>query len=465
MPSWFERAVDPEVVVRELIRAVPELSAADPARDGHTPAGTVTGCRMIRLRAAEPEGHWTATYLVDLEGPDGPGETVSAHGTLIPPEVTDPQVAVSSIPFGADGWECWLPGSRVLLRTWSTDEALPALAAITDHRTGPAVLQVLLRGSSPARQQLTLRSITAAIASYKPGVRVTLICELTYDRSDPPASWPPTIVAKAHLGDEAAAVFDAQAALWASPLATSDVLAIAEPIGYAADLGLSVQGYLSHDRTLKDLLAEVFDSAEQANEPLPWIEATAQGLAAVHTSGVVHGGIHRWEEELASQRMKHDKLAAAVPWLAELTQGVVDRLTSAGSVSEADALAPSHGSFRTAQVVLMSDRVGIIDFDKLRQAEPAADIGPFLAKLRHTAVNKGDENRPAGPGVQERVDRIHDAFVDAYRTAAPLSLERLACWEGLEHFSLVLGSAKKGLPDRAASCADMMHRHLDLHGL
>lgn len=461
MTTWFERAVDPEAVVRELVQTHAAVTPVGSAGPAHTlDAG---GARMIRLRAAEPEGHWTATYLVPLCGP-GSQETVSVHGTLIPPEAGDPQFSVSTVPFGADGWQCWLPRCRVLLRTWSADEALPALAIITDRQAGREVLQRLLRASSPQRRELTLSSVTAAVASYKPGVRVTVICDLGYERMPPPASWPPVVVAKAHGGEEAAAVFDAQRALWTSPLRVSAVVAIAEPIGYDPDLGLTVQGHLAHERTLKEVLADDVHNGRQT-EGTRWIAATARGLAAVHTSGVVHGPRRTFDDELDSQRTKHDKLVAAVPWLADLTDGVAGRLQSADGASVADPLASSHGSFRTAQVVLMEKRVGIIDFDKLCLAEPASDIGPFLAKLRHTAVNKTEASRRPGVGALEQVDAIRADFLAAYGAAAPVSLDRVALWEALEHFSLVLGSAKKGLAERASSCAVMMLRHLDLHGI
>jgi aminoglycoside phosphotransferase (APT) family kinase protein len=237
---------------------------------------------------------------------------------------------------------------------------------------------------------------------------------------------------------------------------------IAEPLGHVGELGLSVQGYLEHDRTLKELLAASFGGGDE--DPTESVRATATALAAVHTSGVVHGDVHSWEDELASQLKKHDKLAAAVPWLAEHTAGVPDRLEAAGRAEAADPPGASHGSFRTAQVLLGAGPVAIIDFDKLRQAEPAADIGPFLAKLRHTAVNKGGDELPdeaTAAAIGGRVDDLRREVLDAYRADGTVSPSRLACWEGLEYLSLVLGSAKKGLPERAASCATMLHRHLE----
>ncbi len=453
--TWFERAVDPGRVAAELSDVVPQLAGGSSA---------LTGARMIRLRAAEPEGHWTATYLLQTTGAAGAADTISAHGLLVPPGAPDPQVS-SVADFGGDGWQCWLPKSRVLLHTWSADEALPGLAAVTDPTTGRDLLEELLRASSPGRHDLALRAVTATVAAYKPGARVTLVCDLDYGRADVPPAWPRAVVAKAHLEDEGVTVYEAQQALWASPLATSEMVAVAEPIGYVPELSLSVQGHLEHERTLKDLLAQGFDAAPGTGpDPEPAMRATAAAIAAVHTSGVRYGERTTWEDELAGQLKKHSNLMSVVPWLGELTAGVPERLAAAGARTRADPPGPSHGSFRTAQVLLMKPGVGIIDFDKLRQAEPAADIGPFLSKLRHTAVNKGEDSRD-NVSVPARVDTLRDAFLDAYRSAAPLSAERLACWEALEHFSLVLGSAKKGLAERGASCASMMHRHLDAHGL
>lgn len=459
--SWFERAVRADGVAEDLRHAVPEFASGTKA---------LTGCQMIRLRAAEPEGHWTATYLLDVTDDHGTAGVVAAHGTLIPPDASAPDLA-KSVPFGTDGWSCWLEEDRLLLETWSFDDELPALAALTDPASARSVMEGVLRASAPSRQDLTLAGCTATVASYKPGVRVTMCCDLAYDGPGQPASWPSTVVAKGHSGEDGATVHQAQLALWDSPLAEDPALAIAEPYGFVEELGLSVQGYLDHERSLKDLLAAVFGSAGEASDAdaVAALRATAGGLAALHTSGVRYGDEKTWDDELASHSKKHDKLAAAVPWLSGYTGGVLDRLAAAGRKSLADPAVASHGSFRAAQVLLRDGgRVGIIDFDKLRQAEPAADLGPFLSKLRHTAVNKGGDELPdaaTAAAIGARVHATGTAFIDTYREQAPVSEARLACWEGLEYLSLVLGSAKKGLPERAASCATMLHEHLQAHGI
>jgi hypothetical protein len=481
--TWFERAVRPEHVAEELRGRVPEL-VEDPQR--------LAGVRMIRLRSAEDEGHWTATYLLDL-----PGRTIAARGLLVPPGSDPPASAAaeaSTAPFAGDGWSCWLPDSRVLLHTRTADESIPGLAAMTDPRSACEVLGALLRSAESGGPFSTPVEVTTTVAAYKPGVRVTMICDLGYAvqpaQSGSPGAvdpaGPPTVVVKATAGAESLALHEVQRALWDSPLATDQRLRIARPLGHVPELGMAVQAHLEHDRTLKDLLAGSFSGAppgreqpgmtqpgqtQQTQEPTDALRATAAALAALHTSGVRHGRLVSFEDELAITRRKHDDLAAVVPWLSHHTAGVLDRLAAAATHSDPQPPAPSHGSFRTAQVLLPDGGgIGLIDLDKLRQAEPAADVGPFLAKLRHTAVNKGTDSGalPDEATMAERsarVDALRAAFLAAYEEQAPLSRERAAVWEGLELVSLVLGSAKKGLTERGASCARMLHDHLRSAGI
>lgn len=458
--GWFERAVRADRVAEDLRAAVPEFAGG---------ALALVGCQMIRLRAAEPEGYWTATYLLDTTGATG-SATVAAHGTLIPPGGDAPDID-RSVPFGADGWRCWLGADRLLLETWSSDDALPALAALSDPATARAVIEAVLRASDPNRRELVLAGCTATVVSYKPGVRVTMCCDLDYGEPGPSAVAPSTVIAKGHCGQDGVAVHRAQVALWDSPLASDPAVRIAEPYGYVEEFGVSVQGYVDHERSLKDLLAVVFGPGDGVSDAdaMDATRATAAGLAALHSSGVGFGAPETWEDVLASHVKKHDKLAAAVPWLEDYTGGVLARLAAAGRATPADPPVAGHGSFRSAQVLLRDDgSVGIIDFDKLHQAEPAADLGAFLSKLRHTAVNKGGDQLPdaaTAAAIGERVDALRAGFLDAYRDRATVSEARLACWEGLEFLSLVLGSAKKGLRERAASCATMLHEHLSTHGM
>jgi hypothetical protein len=63
------------------------------------------------------------------------------------------------------------------------------------------------------------------------------------------------------------------------------------------------------------------------------------------------------------------------------------------------------------------------------------------------------------------VETLRETFLGEYTRTAPLSERRLAVWEALELFSLVLSASKKMLGPRTRNCVAMLERHLDDHGL
>ena len=71
----------------------------------------------------------------------------------------------------------------------------------------------------------------------------------------------------------------------------------------------------------------------------------------------------------------------------------------------------SHGDFSPSQIVFSGDECGLIDFDTLCQAEPALDLGQFLAYLRLTA-RKAARSSPLDGGPQ--TERVCARFVAAY---------------------------------------------------
>lgn len=455
--TWFERGVRPDSVSSALKREVPELRS-----------GTVdlVDCRVTRLRSSD-DGEWTATYLFELAGPTETHRTVSAHGTLVPDGGTVPPTG-STAPFGEDGWSHWLPELRLHLNVWSADAGLPGLQAVTQERTALPLLQQLLEAHRPTGGRAQLVGCETSVLTYKAGLRATVSCDLAVSPSHASSVWPRTVVAKVHRVDDGRACHEVLEALWASPMRDSPGLRIPEPVGYVDDLGISVQTHLDHRGTLKDLLADAFSGALAPADAARAVGTTARGLAALHTSAVSTGAPVTWADELAAVEGKQAKLTALLPWLDTLTGAVLTRIGRDASLADPDPAVPSHGSLRPAQVlVLDAGGLGLIDFDKAAQAEPARDIAMFLVKLRHSAVNKtGGEVAAGSNAFEERsshVDTLADAFLAAYREHAAVTEERVRVWEALELCSLVLSAAKKMLPDRAATCAAMLDRHLTAH--
>jgi hypothetical protein len=109
---------------------------------------------------------------------------------------------------------------------------------------------------------------------------------------------------------------------------------------------------------------------------------------------------------------------------------------------------PSHGSFRPAQVLLYKDQIGFIDFDTFCQSEPANDLALFLSSVMSLAMTNTDfdETRDSGSGMDETTRKsrfemamsLSEQFLDEYEKYRPVSRQRVALWEALDIFMLVL---------------------------
>ena len=180
---------------------------------------------------------------------------------------------------------------------------------------------------------------------HKPGSR----CTVRYDLDlDPATSGAPTmVVAKTYRGDKGANAFAGMQALWDAPSRPGEV-ALAEPIAYRHDLRLLVQGPVEEERTLKDLVRSTFAAPE--DERATALDAVgaelakaADGLAALHDSGIEHGEVVTWEEELGDVRNLIARLRGRCP--ARRTRS---RRSSTGSRSAAAGRRPSRWRPATA---------------------------------------------------------------------------------------------------------------------
>ena len=107
-----------------------------------------------------------------------------------------------------------------------------------------------------------------------------------------------------------------------------------------------------------------------------------------------------------------------------------------------------HGSFRPAQVLLYKDQIGFIDFDSICQSEPGNDLALFLSSVMSFAMTNTDfdETSDSGAGMDEETRQtrfeigmsLSEQFLDEYEKHRPISRQRVALWEALDLFMLVL---------------------------
>jgi hypothetical protein len=143
--------------------------------------------------------------------------------------------------------------------------------------------------------------------------------------------------------------------------------------------------------------------------------AAAIAAARLHTSvaGVGAGRPNSEADEARRVLERAEVLAAHDGVRSGDVLRVAARLASRLMEATPDAYRPSHGSFKPSQLLFAADgRLVLTDLDHFALADPARDIGYFLAYLHPTAVWYGRSD------ARQRFESAAAAFVGSYEQAA-----------------------------------------------
>src|SRR5438046_211422 len=161
-----------------------------------------------------------------------------------------------------------------------------------------------------------------------------------------------------------------------------DTPRVLQPLGYVSDLHMlllpAVAGSEFH------LLA--FDTTVASEVRLQWMRRAGTVLAGLHAAPVRAGPTRRLIDDAAYLARLSTPIARAAPSLALPFVEAIRRLESA--THEEPPAVPSHGSFRSDQLLIEGDEPLMIDLDGLCRANPARDVGNFLAYLRWKSIRQ-----------------------------------------------------------------------------
>jgi hypothetical protein len=467
LPDWLEAATAPEPFCAALTRAVPELASGELI---------IQECDIGHVRIKRDS--WTGVYELTVAGPRGDQPRVVAlRGTIIPPGQPESDVAgderAHSQAFGMDGWRAYLPELRISLERASSDAALPALPILTDPEQARTLLEQSIRAAAPNYHDLQIESCTPKIMRYTPGSRCTVLYRLQYpagqaDRPD----WPELVVAKTYKGGKGKHAYAGMRALWESSFKHDGGVTLAEPLAYLPNLNVLVQGPIREEQTLQELIASTVRTGTIAasDELYHFIRMTAAGLAALHRSEVRFGPVRTWDDELAEVRSVVSDIASAVPAMAIAAEPLLVWLEERAAACPADPIMTVHGTFRPGQVLIYKGQIGFIDFDSFCQAEAALDLSLFLRRTKDIVLSALGQDNADGTDVEAlragllaQADAICEEFLSEYELHARVSRERVALWEALDLFTLVLHSWTKVKPERLKNAMLTLEQHL--HGM
>jgi Phosphotransferase enzyme family len=334
------------------------------------------------------------------------------------------------------------------VQAFPADSSLPALAASCDTTSHSTVFEAL---QAAARMQLgddtwQLVSAKAVPVRYKPANRCVIRYHLALDHGidDGATTRILTLFGKVYADPEQArSVQNLQQRLYDEQASKTEVAKntlngeeksviehgggtplLPRPLGMVDSLGLTFNAavqpknyreqMLTGNRALRPKL-EKGKGGEITELVIPTEELwlTAIALARLHTSTVRpdEKAPRTGAKEAKRARERASLIAGHNPAQAEEVLGLAEQLATRLETLEPDVYRPAHGGFKASQLLFHSHKVFVVDFDGFCLADPALDVGYFLAYLR-----------PSGlwyhlPGMMPWFQAAAEAFTSTYRHA------------------------------------------------
>jgi hypothetical protein len=377
----------------------PSVTAATQALDGYLADHSTDGVRppLRYLRRKPGRG------LVAVFGPGRVGDIYTV--TVDEGSLTRPDDAAFS-------------GARI--ERFPIDPKLPQLDTVmapSEHAALADVLESSARRAHDLPAHWRLQDVAAQPVRYKPGDRCVIRYRLTFGDPSAPgatrlATRTCTLVAKLYREESEAQAADE---LLHRLRERAGGGWTARSLGVVPGLPLALTEDLGSGRDpvpARSGLHVVHPGSEDAFDV---VARAARALAELHTSGVDLPGLklRTATDEAGKAGKRAALLEQYVPELGPQVRQVTAALRDTLTALPADTVRPAHGSYKSSQLLVRNGAVFLVDFDQFCLADPALDVGYFLAYLR-----------PAGlwyhrAGRRAWFETAAEAFLSAY-------LERLA---------------------------------------
>jgi hypothetical protein len=167
-----------------------------------------------------------------------------------------------------------------------------------------------------------------------------------------------------------------------------------------------------------ELNSLAFSSQEDIVTRERWIREAGARLSALHRYGPLEGPVRNLQDDLAELSEYVPAMERAAPQEAARYKKAMRKIERLAEGRAESSSVAGHGAFRTDQFMIEDGRLVMIDLDSFCRANPARDVGNFLAYLDWKEMRK--------PDLSAFVDRARRAFLEGYGPAGlPLDPEWL----------------------------------------
>jgi thiamine kinase-like enzyme len=185
-------------------------------------------------------------------------------------------------------------------------------------------------------------------------------------------------------------------------------------LGWRPDMQLSLLEALPGKPLISDLLKARLRGRTTEPEIMSlreMIDACAKIAATLHTSDIKLGRRRTLDDEIASLRTGFADVQRISPELGALLDSWLNRISTYAEQSDALNLCFAHGDYTYTQLIFAGKQAGLVDFDSVCQAEPALDVGHFLAYLRVAGFKA---QKLADDGPTTLVEELCERFMNTY---------------------------------------------------
>jgi hypothetical protein len=324
------------------------------------------------------------------------------------------------------------------VQAFPADASLPALATSCDTSSGSPVFEALQAAALVQLQDRAwhLVSAQAEAVRYKPANRCVIRYRLLLEKSQQATGIIEqrklTIFGKVYADpQQARSVQSLQQQLYNEQEQGKDTPLLPRPLGIIDHLGLTfneavqpeadeqqVDGKWAFLRTGTRALQPQLERGRggvitQIVIPEEEVRLTGQALARLHNSHVRPGetGPRTGAKEAKRARERASLIARYNPEQAEEVQRLAHELASRLEHLQPEAYRPAHGGFKASQLLFHSHYVYVVDFDGFCLADPALDVGYFLAYLRPSGLWYHNS------GMRQWYEAAAEVFCSTYRQA------------------------------------------------